>query len=196
MQVILIVVGLIVIIGVLLVMIYNRLVAQKNKVSNAFAQIDVQLKRRYDLIPNLVQTAKAYMAHERNTLEAVVEARNKAQQANQALTDNPNDAQTLTRLAQAESNLAGSLGRLFALAENYPDLKANQTMMQLSEELITTENKLAFARQAYNDAVMELNTGIESFPAVLFASSLGFQKATVLQPLEAEQERKAPVVQL
>ena len=196
MKVILIVVGLIVIVGALLVMIYNRLVAQKNKVSNAFAQIDVQLKRRYDLIPNLVQTAKAYMAHERNTLEAVVEARNKAQQANQALADNPNDAQTLTRLAQAESHLAGSLGRLFALAENYPDLKANQTMMQLSEELITTENKLAFARQAYNDAVMEFNTGIESFPAVLFASSLGFQKATVLQPLEAEQERKAPVVQL
>lgn len=181
---------------VLAILIYNRLVASRNKVSNAFAQIDVQLKRRYDLIPNLVETARAYMAHERSTLEAVVEARNKAQSASQTASQHPNDSQALASLVSAEGVLSQSLGRLFALAEAYPDLKANQTMMQLSEELITTENKLSFARQAYNDAVMVLNTAIESFPAVLMAGALGFSKAPVLQPLESAIERQSPVVKL
>lgn len=174
--------------------LYNRLVALKNKVANAFGQIDVQLKRRHDLIPNLVETARAYMTHERSTLEAVVNARNTAQAAGQLAAQQPGDAQALAAMAQAEGALSSTLGRFFALAEAYPDLKANQTMMQLAEELTTTENKVAFARQAFNDAVMELNTAIESFPAVVFAGALGFAKAALLQPLESEAERKAPVV--
>ena len=174
--------------------IYNRLVALKNKVANAFGQIDVQLKRRHDLIPNLVETARAYMTHERSTLEAVVNARNTAQAAGQLAAQQPGDAQALAAMAQAEGALSSTLGRFFALAEAYPDLKANQTMMQLSEELTTTENKVAFARQAFNDAVMELNTAIQSFPAVVFAGALGFTTAALLQPLESEVERKAPVV--
>ena len=174
--------------------IYNRLVALKNKVANAFGQIDVQLKRRHDLIPNLVETARAYMTHERSTLEAVVNARNTAQAAGQLAAQQPGDAQALAAMAQAEGALSSTLGRFFALAEAYPDLKANQTMMQLSEELTTTENKVAFARQAFNDAVMELNTAIQSFPAVVFAGALGFTTAALLQPLESEAERKAPVV--
>lgn len=179
-----------------LISLYNRLVALKNKVANAFGQIDVQLKRRHDLIPNLVETARAYMAHERTTLEAVINARNTAQAAGQLAAQQPGDAQALAAMAQAEGALSSSLGRFFALAEAYPDLKANQTMMQLSEELTTTENKVAFARQAFNDAVMALNTAIQSFPAVVFAGALGFANATVLQPLESEAERKAPVVRL
>ena len=174
--------------------IYNRLVALKNKVANAFGQMDVQLKRRHDLIPNLVETARAYMTHERSTLEAVVNARNTAQAAGQLAAQQPGDAQALAAMAQAEGALSSTLGRFFALAEAYPDLKANQTMMQLSEELTTTENKVAFARQAFNDAVMELNTAIQSFPAVVFAGALGFTTAALLQPLESEAERKAPVV--
>lgn len=174
--------------------LYNRLVALKNKVANAFGQIDVQLKRRHDLIPNLVETARAYMTHERSTLEAVVNARNTAQAAGQLAAQQPGDAQALAAMAQAEGALSSTLGRFFALAEAYPDLKANQTMMQLSEELTTTENKVAFARQAFNDAVMDLNTAIQSFPAVVFAGALGFTTAALLQPLESEVERKAPVV--
>jgi LemA protein len=174
--------------------LYNRLVALKNKVANAFGQIDVQLKRRHDLIPNLVETARAYMTHERSTLEAVVNARNTAQAAGQLAAQQPGDAQALAAMAQAEGALSSTLGRFFALAEAYPDLKANQTMMQLSEELTTTENKVAFARQAFNDAVMGLNTAIQSFPAVVFAGALGFTTAALLQPLESEAERKAPVV--
>ena len=174
--------------------IYNRLVALKNKVANAFGQMDVQLKRRHDLIPNLVETARAYMTHERSTLEAVVNARNTAQAVGQLAAQQPGDAQALAAMAQAEGALSSTLGRFFALAEAYPDLKANQTMMQLSEELTTTENKVAFARQAFNDAVMELNTAIQSFPAVVFAGALGFTTAALLQPLESEAERKAPVV--
>lgn len=181
---------------VLVIVIYNRLVASNNQVSNAFAQIDVQLKRRYDLVPNLVETARAYMAHEKTTLEAVVEARNKAQFAHQALTQHPKDNQAMSSLMNAEGVLSQILGRFFALSEAYPDLKANQNMMQLSEELITTENKLAFARQAYNDAVMALNTSIQSFPAVLFARSLGFTQANLLQPIETALERQAPIVKL
>ncbi|MBO0613041.1 MAG: hypothetical protein RL122_38 [Pseudomonadota bacterium] len=174
--------------------LYNRLVALKNKVANAFGQMDVQLKRRHDLIPNLVETARAYMTHERSTLEAVVNARNTAQAVGQLAAQQPGDAQALAAMAQAEGALSSTLGRFFALAEAYPDLKANQTMMQLSEELTTTENKVAFARQAFNDAVMELNTAIQSFPAVVFAGALGFTTAALLQPLESEAERKAPVV--
>ena len=174
--------------------LYNRVVALKNKVANAFGQMDVQLKRRHDLIPNLVETARAYMTHERSTLEAVVNARNTAQAVGQLAAQQPGDAQALAAMAQAEGALSSTLGRFFALAEAYPDLKANQTMMQLSEELTTTENKVAFARQAFNDAVMELNTAIQSFPAVVFAGALGFTTAALLQPLESEAERKAPVV--
>ncbi|HPY40808.1 MAG TPA: LemA family protein [Thiolinea sp.] len=186
--------GLIIVVLALGIIIYNKLVERRNKVGNAFAQIDVQLKRRYDLVPNLVETARAYMAHERTTLEAVVVARNQAQQASQAVQQEAQNTQALATLANAEAVLSHSLGRLFALAEAYPDLKADQTMLRLTEELTTTENKLAFARQAYNDAVMQLNTAIESFPAVLFASGLGFKKANLLQALDSEQERKAPVV--
>lgn len=174
--------------------LYNRLVALKNKVANAFGQIDVQLKRRHDLIPNLVETARAYMVHERTTLEAVINARNTAQAAGQLAAQQPGDAQALATMAQAEGALSSMLGRFFALAEAYPDLKANQNMMQLSEELTTTENKVAFARQAFNDAVMELNTAIQSFPAVVFAGVLGFSTIALLQPLESEAERKAPMV--
>ena len=177
-----------------LISLYNRLVALKNKVANAFGQIDVQLKRRHDLIPNLVETARAYMTHERSTLEAVVNARNTAQAAGQLAAQQPGDAQALAVMAQAEGALSSTLGRFFALAEAYPDLKANQTMMQLSEELTTTENKVAFARQAFNDAVMELNTAIQSFPAIVFAGALGFTNAVLLQPLESEAEREAPVI--
>src|SRR3990172_13134803 len=138
--------------------IYNHLVGLKNRFKNAFAQIDVQLKRRYDLIPNLVETARAYMSHERGTLEAVIQARNQAASAGQKAADNPDDAGAIRGLIGAEGALTGAMGRLFALMENYPDLKANQNMMQLSEELTSTENKVAFARQAYNDAVMAYNT--------------------------------------
>ena len=177
-----------------LISLYNRLVALKNKVANAFGQIDVQLKRRHDLIPNLVETARAYMTHERSTLEAVVNARNTAQAAGKLAAQQPGDAQALAVMAQAEGALSSTLGRFFALAEAYPDLKANQNMMQLSEELTTTENKVAFARQAFNDAVMELNTAIQSFPAIVFAGALGFTNAVLLQPLESEAEREAPVI--
>lgn len=179
-----------------LISLYNRLVTLKNRVANAFSQIEVQLKRRHDLIPNLVETARAYMMHERTTLEAVVNARQAAQAAGQMASQQMGDAQALATLSQTESALSSTLGRFFALAEAYPDLKANQNMMQLSEELATTENKVAFSRQAFNDAVMALNTAIESFPAVLFAQALGFVRAALLQPLESEAERQAPVIKL
>src|SRR5437899_1414884 len=148
---------------------YNRLVALRNRYKNAFAQIDVQLKRRYDLIPNLVETAKGYIKHERGTLEAVVAARNAAAAANVKAAQSPGDAAAMKELSGAESALAGTLGRLFAVAEAYPDLKANTTMMSLMEELTSTENKVAFARQAYNDAVMSYNTQRETFPTNLLA---------------------------
>src|SRR5262249_17862491 len=148
---------------------------------NAFAQIDVQLKRRYDLIPNLVETAKGYIKHERETLEAVIAARNQAQGAAQRAAAQPGDPQSMQQLAAAETALGGAMGRLFALAEAYPDLKANQNMMQLSEELTSTENKVAFARQAYNDAVTAYNTGRESFPGNVLAGSFGFSEARLLE---------------
>lgn len=156
---------------------YNGLVTLRNRFKNAFAQIEVQLKRRYDLIPNLVETAKGYLKHERETLEAVVNARNAAVSANNQAAAHPEDAAAIKNLAGAEGALNGALGRLFALAEAYPDLKANQNMMQLTEELTSTENKIAFARQAYNDAVMAYNTKRETFPTVLVAGFLNFQPA-------------------
>ena len=184
----LILAGVIVVIALWLVIQYNGLVTLRNLWRNAFAQIDVQLKRRHDLIPNLVETAKTYMAHERGTLEAVIAARN---QAASARTDaQPDDPASMQKLMQAESGLGGVLGRLFALAEAYPDLKANQTMAQLSEELTSTENKVSFARQAYNDAVMSYNTKRESFPTNLIAGMFGFVAAVFFEVVD-ESEREA-----
>jgi len=183
-------IGIIVAAVLWLIAIYNRLVALRNRFKNAFAQIDVQLKRRYDLVPNLVETAKGYIKHERGTLEAVIAARSSAQSANQRAAADPADAEAMKRLAAAEAGLSGALGRLFALSEAYPDLKANQTMMQLSEELTSTENKIGFARQAYNDAVMSYNTAIESFPDNFVAGFGGFKEATLLESTESPEERK------
>jgi len=184
------VVGIVVAGFVWLISIYNGLVALRNRFKNAFAQIDVQLKRRYDLIPNLVETAKGYLKHERGTLEAVIAARAGAQSANQRAAANPADAEAMKKMIAAEAGLSGALGKLFALSESYPELKANQTMMQLSEELTSTENKISFARQAYNDAVMEYNTGIESFPNNFVAGFGGFREATLLEATESPEEKK------
>ena len=161
--------------------VYNGLVRKRNAFRNAFAQIDVQLKRRHDLIPNLVETAKGYMTHERETLEAVISARNMAENARGAAASNPGDASAMAGLASAEAGLGGVLGRLFALAEAYPDLKANQNMMQLTEELTTTENKVSFARQAYNDAVMHYNNSRETFPANIVAGLFDFDEASLFE---------------
>jgi len=186
----LIVLALLVLAVVLAVSAYNHLVALRNRYKNAFSQIDVQLKRRYDLIPNLVETAKGYLKHERQTLDAVIAARNQASSAAQRAASSPGDAAAMRDLAGAETALGGALGRMFAVAEAYPDLKANTTMNQLSEELTSTENKVAFARQAYNDAVMAYNTGREVFPASIIAGSAGFTEA---RPWEIERavEREA-----
>jgi LemA protein len=190
-----------IIIGVILIVliawavsIYNKLVALRNRFKNAFAQIDVQLKRRYDLIPNLVEVAKSYMKHERETLEAVIQARNQAQQAEKQAAAQPDDPNAIRNLMGAEQVLTGSLGRLFALSENYPDLKANQNMMQLTEELSSTENKIAFARQAFNDSVMNYNTYREQFPNTIFAGMFGFTQAQQFV-IENAAEREAPKVQ-
>ena len=179
---------------VIVIRMYNRLVSLRNKFRNAFAQIDVQPKRRYDLIPNLVETAKAYMKHERETLENVIKARNTAVTANAAASADPGSASAIQGLVAAEGALSGALARLFALAEAYPDLKANQNMMQLSEELTGTENKISFARQAFNDAVMEYNTKRESFPNNIFAGMFSFGPAELLAATESAEERKAPKV--
>jgi LemA protein len=176
------------------VSIYNRLVQLRNRFKNAFAQIDVQLKRRYDLIPNLVETAKGYIKHERETLEAVIKARNQAVTAANAAGANPGNPAAMQGLSQAEGALTGVLGRLFALSEAYPDLKANQNMLAIQEELSSTENKVAFARQAFNDSVMEYNTKRESFPDTIFAGMFGFSAAELLQATESAEERKAPQV--
>ena len=173
--------------------IYNRLVAGRNRYKNAFAQIDVQLTRRHDLIPNLVEVAKGYMAHERETLEAVINARNIAVSGLKNAAKDPSDPEAMKNLAQAEQGLSGALGRLFALSEAYPDLKANENMMQLSEELTTTENKVAFARQAFNDSVMEYNTLRESFPNNFFAGWFNFNAAELLE-IEDEIKREVPEV--
>jgi len=185
--------GLIVLFVLFLVGIYNSLITLRNRFKNAFSQIDVQLKRRYDLIPNLVETAKAYMKHERETLEAVVQARSQAVTAEGRAAANPADANAMKGLMGAEAALTGALGRLFALMESYPDLKANQNMAQLSEELTSTENRVAFSRQAYNDAVTEYNTSREKFPNVIIANSMGFTAAPLFE-VESKEERQAPKV--
>jgi LemA protein len=172
---------------------YNRLVALRNRFKNAYAQIDVQLKRRYDLIPNLVETAKGYIKHERGTLEAVIAARNAASAANVRAAQSPGDAAAMKELSGAETALTSTLGRLFAVAEAYPDLKANTTMMTLMEELTSTENKVAFARQAYNDAVMGYNTQRETFPTNMIAGPFNFGPAELFV-IEKPEEKEAPKV--
>jgi LemA protein len=189
----LVLLALLVLFVLFLVGIYNRLVTLRNRFKNAFSQIDVQLKRRYDLIPNLVETAKAYMKHERETLEAVIQARNQAVTAEGRAAANPGDANAMKGLMGAEAALTGAVGRLFALMESYPDLKANQNMAQLTEELTSTENRVAFARQAYNDAVTEYNTSREKFPNVMIANSMGFNEAPLFE-VETKEERQAPKV--
>jgi LemA protein len=187
----LILLGLLVLFVFWIVGAYNRLISLRNQFKNAFAQIDVQLKRRYDLIPNLVETARAYMKHERETLEAVISARNGAVAANQAAAADPASGAAVQGLAAAEGALRGALGKLFALAEAYPDLKANQNMMQLTEELTGTENKISFARQAFNDAVMAYNTKVEQFPSNVIAGAFSFKLAELLAATEAPEEKKA-----
>jgi len=185
--------GLLGLLAVFLIGSYNKLVLLRNRFKNAFAQIDVQLKRRYDLIPNLVETAKGYMSHERETLEAVIQARNQAAAAGKAAAQNPADGQAMAGLMGAEGALTGALGKLFALSEAYPDLKANQNMMQLTEELTSTENKISFARQAYNDAVTVYNTGRETFPTNIVANMFNFV-AAVLFEIEDAAQKEAPKV--
>ena len=171
--------------------VYNGLVTARNRFKNVFSQIDIQLKRRYDLIPNLVEVAKNYMKHERETLEAVIAARTQAVSANNRASADPADTAAIQQLAQAEGGLSASLGRLLAVSEGYPELKANENMIQLSEELSSTENKIAFARQAYNDSVMQYNIGVEQFPANLIAGMFGFRSGELLQATESAEERKA-----
>ena len=195
--------GLLTVLGILLVLvilvalwvmgIYNRLVTLRNRFKNAFAQIDVQLKRRYDLIPNLVETAKGYLKHERETLEAVIQARNQAAQAASTAANDPGNPGAVQALAGAETALTGTLGRFFALSEAYPDLKANSNMMQLNEELTSTENKVSFARQAFNDAVTTFNTQREVFPNNIFAGMFGFKEADLFE-VKDEAVKEAPKV--
>jgi LemA protein len=182
-----------VILGVTVMGIYNKLVTMRNRYKNAYAQIDVQLKRRYDLIPNLVETAKGYMAHERGTLEAVTQARNIAYGAAKAAAENPGDSTAIKGLASAEAGLGGALSRLLMVSEQYPDLKANQNMMQLTEELTSTENKISFARQAYNDSVMVYNTDREVFPSNLIAGMFNFAPAELFV-VDKPEQRDAPKV--
>jgi len=189
----LIVVGVILLLLIFwLIGVYNGLVVSQNRFKNAFAQIDVQLKRRYDLIPNLVECVKGYMAHEKETLDAVIKARNIAFAAGQKAAGNPGDPQAMKELNQAEAQLGGVLGRLIALSEAYPDLKANQNMLSLQEELSSTENKISFARQAFNDAATSFNNQRQVFPAVMVAGMFGFTPAALLEA-EAGQ-REAPKV--
>ncbi len=195
--------GLLTVLGIMLVLvilvalwvmgIYNRLVTLRNRFKNAFAQIDVQLKRRYDLIPNLVETAKGYLKHERETLEAVIQARNQAAQAASTAASDPGNPGAVQALAGAETALTGTLGRFFALSEAYPDLKANSNMMQLNEELTSTENKVSFARQAFNDAVTTFNTQREVFPNNIFAGMFGFKEADLFE-VKDEAVKEAPKV--
>ena len=186
----------IVFLGLVLVLIfwavgaYNRMVSLRNRFKNAFAQIDVQLKRRYDLIPNLVEIAKGYMKHERESLEAVIAARNTAVTANARAATDPTDGAAVQQLATAEGALSSTLGHMFALSEAYPDLKANQNMLQLTEELTSTENRIAFARQAYNDNVMEYNTSVEQFPGSFIANMFAFKGGELLQSTEAPEDKK------
>ena len=193
----LILLAILAIVGFWGVAIYNGLVTARNAFRNAFAQIDVQLQRRFDLIPNLVEIAKTYMSHERETLEAVVAARSAAQSGLAAAKANPGDAEAMAQLAAAQGQLNAGLGRLMMVAEAYPDLKANQTMMQLTEELTSTENKVAFARQAFNDSVMAYNNKREVFPSSVFAGMFNFAAANLLEiPVDKQAEtRAAPKVQ-
>lgn len=174
--------------------IYNKLIALRNSYQNAFKQIDVQLKRRYDLIPNLVESTKGYLAHERGTLDEVIKARNNAFLASNAAAANPGNAAAMNSLVQAEGILGGAMGKLIAVVESYPDLKANQTISQLMEEITSTENKISFARQAYNDVVADYNTNREQFPNSIIANSFNFQAANLLESVENPEERKAPKV--
>ncbi len=174
--------------------IYNHLITLRNLYRNAFTQIDIQLKRRYDLIPNLVEAAKGYLAHERGTLEAVIKARNSALDASRAAAQSPGSAAAMTGLSQAEGALSGVLSRLLAVVESYPDLKANQTIANLMEELTSTENKISFARQAYNDAVTGYNIHREKFPQNVIASTFDFKAAALLEVVEKAEERTAPKV--
>jgi LemA protein len=183
----------VVVVGAMIVGIYNKLVTMRNRYKNAYAQIDVQLKRRYDLIPNLVETAKGYIKHERETLEAVTAARNIAYAASKAAADNPGDASAMKNLTAAESGLGGTLSRLMMVSESYPDLKANQNMMQLTEELTSTENKISFARQAYNDSVMTYNTDREVFPSNLIAGMFNFGTAELFV-IDKPEQKDAPKV--
>jgi LemA protein len=189
-----IVLALVVALTAWVIAIYNGLVTLRNRFKNAFAQIDVQLKRRYDLIPNLVEAAKGYLQHERQTLEAVVAARGAAVSSSQRAAAAPGDPAAMSGLAQAEGALGGALGRLLAVFEAYPDLKANQNVLQVQEELTSTENKVAFARQGYNDAVMSYNTKRESFPDTIIAGLFAFKEAMLLEATESKEERQAPKV--
>ena len=188
--VLVVLVGLAVFAAMIIAGMYNKLVALRNRFKNAWAQIDVQLKRRYDLIPNLVETTKGYLKHERGTLEAVIAARNSAASANTRVAANPGDPEAMKSLSSAEGSLSGALGRLFALTEAYPDLKANTSMNQLMEELTSTENKVSFARQAYNDSVMAYNTGRETFPSNIIAGIFNFGPAELFA-VEKPEEREA-----
>jgi LemA protein len=185
--------AIVLVLGLWVAGIYNKLVSLRNRFKNAFAQIDVQLKRRYDLIPNLVEIAKGYLKHEHETLEDVIKARNIASAAAQAVATNPADANAMKGLVSAETGLTGALSRLMVVSEQYPDLKANQNMMQLTEELTSTENKISFARQAYNDSVMLYNTAREVFPNVIFAGMFSFLPAELFK-VEDPTERNAPKV--
>jgi LemA protein len=189
-----VVVVLVLLVALPAILIYNGLVRCRNAYKNAFAQIDVQLTRRHDLIPNLVETAKGYMRHERETLDAVIQARNGAVNAQNQARSNPGDPAAMGALGGAEALLGQTVGRLFALAEAYPDLKANQNMMQLSEELTSTENRVAFARQAYNDSVMTYNNKREVFPNSIFAGAFGFQPAALLE-IDRPEKREVPGVE-
>jgi LemA protein len=189
----LIVLGILVVVVIWAIRIYNNLVNLRNRVKNGFSQIDVQLTRRYDLIPNLIEAVKGYMSHERGTLEDVINARNSAVAGLKRAAADPSDPEAIEALAGAEATLGGTLGRLFALTESYPDLKANQNMMQFQEELASTENKVAFARQAFNDAVMSYNNGCQNFPNTLIANNFNFKHAAFLE-IEQEEKREVPKV--